>query len=47
MPTFIEVATTASASEVTWAFTWCVASFGFGFIVGMKLKMIRKIEDMA
>ncbi len=33
-------------SEMWWAMSQCVMAFGFGFILGMKLKLVRKIEEM-
>jgi hypothetical protein len=47
MTTLIDVATDAEAADVLWALTYCVFAFGLGFIVGMKIKLVRKIEDMA
>jgi hypothetical protein len=44
--TIIDVGTAAEAADVIWALTWCVFSGGFGFILGTKLKLIRKIEEM-
>ena len=44
--TLIDVATDAEAADVLWAFTYCIFTFGFGFFLGIKIKLVRKIEDM-
>jgi uncharacterized membrane protein len=43
--TIIDVGTAASAAEIAWALTYSVFAFGFGFILGTQIKLVRKIED--
>jgi len=35
-----------TSAEMWWAFSQCLVAFGFGFIIGTKLKLVRKIEEM-
>jgi hypothetical protein len=35
-----------TSADAWWAMSQCVMAFGLGFIIGMKLKLVRKIEEM-
>jgi len=35
-----------TTADAWWAMSQCLLAFGFGFIIGTKLKLVRKIEEM-
>lgn len=35
-----------TSADAWWAYSQCLLAFGFGWIIGMKIKLVRKIEEM-